>query len=344
MEGFLYFMVYYKTESTLIYKEEDLKILTKDQAVFIEEKLVSALTDFLISSDIHNIVLGNSGGLDSSLMTAIGLKSTARTKSKGYQCGYIIDFINIESNKNDLVKAQELAKKLNFKLNVYNYTFWYRISPIRLKEHLKLNRIRVAKGNLKCRIRMLHLYDRAQLYSGVVLDTDDLSELLMGFWTKHGDVGDVKLIQFLSKDEVRDLAEHMGVCKSILESAPGDGLGITPTNKASDQLGMSYLKIDYVMSRLIQNGLDINGHISQLYSHDIWVLFPKIAEEIGETAEKVMHVANQSLKTAFKRVGDDAVLLIKDRTSMGLPELGTEEFNKLYSKAIWGTNLAYYNQ
>lgn len=332
-------MVYYKTESTLNHKEEVLKILTKNQAVFIENLLVSALAEYIKANKIHTIVLGISGGLDSALMAAIGLKAIKKLTSKGYDCEYIYDFIDIQSDKRDLVKAQELAKKLDFKLNKYNYTLWYKVSPIRMKDHLKLGKIRVANGNLKCRIRMLHLYDRAQLYGGIVLDTDDLSELLMGFWTKHGDVGDVKLIQYLTKDEVRDLAEHMGVCQSILDSAPGDGLGVTITNQAQDQLKMVYMKIDFVMSRLIQKGLDINGHVSQLYSHDIWVQYPIIAEEIGETAEIVMHVAKQSLRTAFKRVGDDAVILIKDRKSMGLPELGTVDFNDTQIQAIWGTRV-----
>lgn len=311
-----------------------MKILTKDQATFIEDLLVSALAEYLKANNIHTIVLGFSGGLDSGLMSIIGLKAIKKLLSEGYVCEYIYDFIDIQSDKKDLIIAKELAKKLNFKLNTYNYTLWYQVSPIRLKQHQDLGKIRVANGNLKCRIRMLHLYDRAQLFGGIVLDTDDLSELLMGFWTKHGDVGDVKLIQYLTKDEVRDLAEHMGVCQSILDSAPGDGLGVTINNQAQDQLKMVYMKIDYVMSRLIQNGLDINGHISQLYSHDIWVQLPIIAEEIGETTEKVMHVATQSLKTAFKRVGDDAVILIKDRKSMGLSELGTVDFNETQILAI----------
>ncbi|NCS68110.1 hypothetical protein GW777_07070 [Candidatus Peregrinibacteria bacterium] len=54
---------------------------------------------------------------------------------------------------------------------------------------------------------MLHLYDRAQLCGGIVLDTDDQSELLMGFWTKHGDVGDISQ---LTEPKNLILLKHLG--------------------------------------------------------------------------------------------------------------------------------------
>ena len=231
-----------------------MKILNLDQAKWITKLAVTKLANYLEENNIHHIVLGVSGGLDSAVMAALGLRAIQNLRSRGYECGYTFDFIGIESNRSDLKKARELSQELGFVLNEFDYTDWYRQSPIRQQVHSTSPRLRVANGNLKCRIRLLHLYDRAQLFGGIVLDTDDLSELLMGFWTKHGDVGDVKVLQYLTKEEVRDLGEVWGVTAEILESAPGDGLGVTDTNQAKDQLKMDYLKTDYVMSRLIGCG------------------------------------------------------------------------------------------
>ncbi|HCQ31206.1 TPA: NAD(+) synthase [Candidatus Collierbacteria bacterium] len=312
-----------------------MKILNLDQAKWITKLAVTKLANYLEENQIHHVVLGISGGLDSAVMAAIGLRSIKLLKTQGYECGYTFDFIGVESSPSDLKKARILAQELGFELNEYDYTEWYRQSPIRQAKHQSSPRLRVANGNLKCRIRLLHLYDRAQLFGGIVLDTDDLSELLMGFWTKHGDVGDVKVLQYLTKEEVRDLGEVLGVPAVILESAPGDGLGVTDTNQAKDQLKMDYLKTDYVMSCLIGCGLDYNGDMSQLSKPMIIAAINQIALEINEPVENLFHVARQSLRTAYKRkYGDDVAILLEDRHEMGLPELGELAFNEVYLQAI----------
>ena len=313
-----------------------MNVLTIEQATYIENLFTRRLANYIKKCKIKNLVLGESGGLDSAKMTITCLKAIELLKRENYYCGYKFVFIDVESDPNDLVKALELAERYNFKLDVVNLTELYHKmnSTFRKLEQETLPKIRVANGNLKCRLRLLYLFDLAQLYGGIVMDTDDLSELLMGFFTKHGDVGDVKLQQFLTKAEIYDLAEYFGMCQSILDSAPGDGLGVTKTNRAIDQLGMDYLKIDYSMSRLVGKGFNYNGSIDQLDSDFFKTLISVIAVEIGELEEKVVHVVKQSLWTAFKRVGDDAVNLVKSRKAMKLPELGSSEFNRIYLQAI----------
>lgn len=316
-----------------------MKILTPAQAKKIEELAVSRLADYIRNAGIKSIILGISGGLDSAIMAVIGLKTIDKLAKGNYVCNYIYDFIAVESHPEDLTKARALAKTFNFHLGEVDYTDWYRQSPIRLPSHQSMTKYRVACGNLKCRIRMLHLYDRAQLNSGVVLDTDDFSEFLMGFWTKHGDVGDVKVMQYFTKDEVRDLGEFWGVPNIILGSAPGDGLGVTDTNRAIDQLKMDYLKIDYVVSRLVEQEFDYNGSLTQLNDRRFRSLMNQIAEEISEPVESVVHVARQSIITGYKRIyGDDVAHLMFDRTEVGLPAFGTTEFNTLYLRAIQNTH------
>ena len=312
-----------------------MKILNYRQARKIEDMAVTDLAKYIKTAGLKTIVLGISGGLDSAVMAILGLKTINKLQKEGYQCAHIYDFIGVESHSDDLKKARVLSHEFGFDLSEYDYTEWYRQSPIRLNSHTDQWKIRVANGNLKCRIRMLHLYDRAQLFGGIVLDTDDFSELLMGFWTRHGDEGDVKIIQYLTKDEVRDLGEYLGISKLILEAAPGDGLGVTDTNMAKDQLKMDYLKTDYIVSHLSQSGLNYNGDISLLQTQRCLRIIKEIAEEISESVENVTHVVKQALNTAFKRkYGDNVAILLSSRTKLGLPELGTPIFNKLYLEAI----------
>ena len=90
----------------------------------------------------------------------------------------------------------------------------------------------VAEGNLKARLRMMFLYHCAQVYGGCVLGTDQLDELLTGFWTLHGDVGDVSPIQLFPKSTEYELARLLcaqlanpAPLQAAIEAVPSDGLG-----------------------------------------------------------------------------------------------------------------------
>ena len=97
---------------------------------------------------------------------------------------------------------------------------------------------------------MLTLYNLANKLNGIVGSTDNFSELSAGFWTLHGDVGDVAPIQSLSKSwEVPALADAMGVPTSIISATPTDGLGVDAGDEA--QFGFSYLQFDLVLFGLL---------------------------------------------------------------------------------------------
>ena len=90
---------------------------------------------------------------------------------------------------------------------------------------------------------MMTLYNLAHKLGGCVASTDNFSELAAGFWTLHGDVGDIAPIQSLSKSwEVPMIARLMGVPETTVKALPTDGLGIS--NSDADQLGMQYLEFD----------------------------------------------------------------------------------------------------
>jgi nicotinamide-nucleotide amidase len=111
---------------------------------------------------------------------------------------------------------------------------------------------KMRRGNIRARLRMITLYNLAGAHNGFVASTDNFSELAAGFWTLHGDVGDVAPIQSLTKSwEVPCLAELMGVPNSIVMAVPTDGLGIA--NGDEDQLGCSYLEFDVGMFSLMKN-------------------------------------------------------------------------------------------
>jgi len=105
---------------------------------------------------------------------------------------------------------------------------------------------KVRLGNIKARTRMVHLYDLAQKFNGMVLSTDNYTEYLLGFWTLHGDVGDFGFIQMLWKTEVYALAEYLAnniFCRTAGAKALVDCINAVPT----DGLGVSNSDIEQIM-------------------------------------------------------------------------------------------------
>ena len=104
---------------------------------------------------------------------------------------------------------------------------------------------KVLNGNIKARMRMITLYDMARKTNGMVLSTDNLSEFQMGFWTICGDVGDYGPIQNVGKGfELPAIATALGVRKDIISQPPSDGLMVTEDDTDEAQLGANYKEVD----------------------------------------------------------------------------------------------------
>ncbi|NOZ36435.1 MAG: hypothetical protein GXO80_14200, partial [Chlorobi bacterium] len=102
---------------------------------------------------------------------------------------------------------------------------------------------------------------------GMVLSTDNYTELLLGFWTLHGDVGDYGMIQNLWKTEVYAMSrflvnnlenkEQAKALDECIDAVPTDGLGIT--NSDLDQIGASsYEEVDKILIHYLKNPNDIS--------------------------------------------------------------------------------------
>jgi len=171
-----------------------------------------------------------------------------------------------------------------------------------------------ASGNIKARLRMITLYHIAQLTGGIVVSTDNISELFMGFWTLNGDVGDLSPIQYVLKGlEEYTIAEALGVPKESLEAVPTDGLDVIPGGTDQDQLGLPYQDLDRVIIALLQNKFD-----SVKTSEDETVaLSHKLSEQLGYASGKILHVARQMQRTHYKRNWPR----VFSRSEMGLPEI-----------------------
>lgn len=208
------------------------------------ENIRQHLKNYIVDNNLKSLVLGVSGGADSALICAI-----AYPVARDLNIQLIGRSISIETNKEDeQSRARAIGKHfctnfkeidltsefLKIKDSVSDVDIVVNITETETEKKIRL-------GNIKARIRMIHLYDLAQKNKGLVLSTDNYTELLVGFWTLHGDVGDYGMIQELWKTEVYGMLEWIAdnekICmeacdalRSMLDAIATDGLGITSSD------------------------------------------------------------------------------------------------------------------
>lgn len=104
----------------------------------------------------------------------------------------------------------------------------------------------VDRGNIAARARMTVLYDRARKDNALVVGTSNLSERMMGYFTKHGDGAcDIAPIANLFKTQIKEVAEIVGIPKDLIDKAPSAGFWEGQTDE--DELGMTYDSLDIIL-------------------------------------------------------------------------------------------------
>lgn len=242
--------------------------MSKYENIFNE--IVKQTGEYCVKHNIKSLVLGLSGGLDSTVCAVIGKEVFNR---------YGIELIGVSlpsktnhSDENDIAKMCGDAFCNRF--YCVNIDTLYGASKYMCDNYIGES-TNISQGNLKARIRMMMLYNTASINRGIVIDTDNLSEHYLGFWTIHGDVGDFKPIGKLWKTEVYELAEYIktnyntiisnksenfshcnsDIAKLALEHAikitPTDGNGVsTGGDMMQIAPGHTYYEVDKVLQFL----------------------------------------------------------------------------------------------
>ena len=192
-------------------------------------------------SRAKSLVIGISGGIDSSVSSTLSAMTGLRTIVLSMP-------IKQKENQHDLsLKHQEWLVR-NFK-NVEAHT----ISLDKLFESFSssLNKFDNEHGfaNSRARLRMATLYQVAAANKGIVVGTGNkVEDFGVGFYTKYGDGGvDISPIADCNKTEVWELGKELGILNEIIEAAPTDGLW-DDGRTDEGQLGLQYHELEEAMN------------------------------------------------------------------------------------------------
>ncbi|MFI7427267.1 ammonia-dependent NAD(+) synthetase [Micromonospora sp. NPDC049836] len=222
---------------------------TFDAAEEIERRLVF-LADRLVDTGLATLVLGISGGVDSTTAGRLCQLAAARAREAGHRA----EFVAMRLPYGVQADEQHARAALDFIRPDRVLTVDVKPAADAALDALVAGGLAFRDaaqrdfvlGNIKARQRMIAQYAVAGATGGLVVGTDHAAEAVTGFFTKHGDgAADVVPLTGLTKRRVRALAEALGAPAELVGKAPTADLeSLAPGKLDEDALGLAYEQID----------------------------------------------------------------------------------------------------
>jgi NAD+ synthase len=155
--------------------------------------------------------------------------------------------------------------------------------------------LRVRRGNVMARQRMIVVYDRSAAWDALVAGTSNKTESLLGYGTLHGDMAAAfSPIGDLYKTQLRDVARHLGVPDEIVAKPPSADLWPGQTDEG--ELGRSYDMLDRALFALVDRRWSVDRCVGAGLSRELveWVV-RRVAQT--EFKRQLPPVAKLSLRT-----------------------------------------------
>ncbi len=229
-------------------------LLTPVREVY--EALVLGTRDYVRKNGFSDVLIGLSGGIDSSLVAAVAVDALGPDRVVG------VLMPSRFSSEGSVTDAEALADNLGIRAITV---------PIELAHHAFLDMLAptfagtepgLAEENLQARIRGTILMAMSNKFGALVLTTGNKSEIATGYSTLYGDMAggfsvikDVPkmLVYALSRDR-NERATRALIPESVLEKAPSAEL--RPEQKDSDSLP-AYEVLDPIIEGYVEDDLSI---------------------------------------------------------------------------------------
>ena len=210
--------------------------------------IVKWIRQYATKNKISTLVVGISGGIDSSVVSALCAETGLTT---------IVVQMPIRQNKKldnrSSMQATWLMERYknvtHMSMDLTSVFSAFEKKTVPFCDAFSASQVELAFANSRARLRMMTLYQIAQCHGGIVVGTGNrVEDFGVGFFTKYGDGGvDISPIGDCLKTQVWDMARELGIEQEIIDAAPTDGLW-DDGRTDEGQLGMSYPDLERMMA------------------------------------------------------------------------------------------------
>ena len=212
--------------------------------------IVKWLKSYARSAKIRTFVVGISGGIDSSVVSALCARTGLKT--------IVVQMPIRQNRKLDnrssmqaswlLERHSDTVTHMSMDLTPVFASFEKKLGAFCSSEQEPTPQEQLAWANSRARLRMMTLYQIAQSHSGIVVGTGNrVEDFGVGFFTKYGDGGvDISPIGDCMKTDVWDMGRELGLPQEIIDAEPTDGLW-DDGRTDEGQLGMTYPELEQAM-------------------------------------------------------------------------------------------------
>ena len=255
---------------------DEMRVMPVIDPNFEISRRVEFIQNQLINSGAKTLVLGISGGVDSSTCGRLA-QLAVDGLNKAHNCSdYRFAAVRLpygiqKDEKDAQVSLRFIQPSISLTVNIEGGVNAINASVCETLEDNGLlpndDAIDFAKGNVKARARMVSQYEIAGMLGGLVLGTDHSAENITGFYTKFGDGAcDLAPLFGLSKRQVRLLAKTMGAPDRLVHKTPTADLEcLNPQKEDEHVLGLSYDDIDDFLEG-IQVSAEVEHRLLAIYA------------------------------------------------------------------------------
>ena len=207
--------------------------------------IVKWIKAYAKSAKINTLVVGISGGIDSSVVSALCAETGLDTIVVQMPIRQNRKLDNRSSMQADwLLERYKNVTYVSMDLTPVFTAFEKKLEPI-CRDGAGMD---LGFANSRARLRMMTLYQIAQSNGGIVVGTGNrVEDFGVGFFTKYGDGGvDISPIGDCMKTAVWDMGREFGLPQEIIDAEPTDGLW-DDGRTDEGQLGMTYPDLERAM-------------------------------------------------------------------------------------------------
>ena len=225
----------------------------------VRKVLAGFIDNEVRKAGFHRVVVGLSGGVDSSLSAYLAAEALGPANVWGILMPYRTSSPESAAHAAMVVQAlgiNSLTIEITPMVDAY-----FGIFP---------DADQVRRGNKMARERMTILFDHSARLGALVLGTSNKTELLLGYGTLHGDMASaVNPLGDLYKTQVRQLSRHLGVPAPIVDKQPSADLWEGQTDEA--ELGFTYEEVDKVLCLLVDQRYEVSDLITECHIDEKFV-------------------------------------------------------------------------